>query len=305
MNEAGHGRAGGKLILLGEHGVVYGRPALAAGLARGTTVTVRRGAGPVVVSDRAEVAADPRPVRVLVDAAPLFGLAARDLLVEVRSELPPGVGFGSSAAFTVALLRALAALAGRGLSLADELALGRRLEAAFHGTPSGIDPAAAALGSCFAFERGEPPVVRPVRPGAALPLVVAWDGRPRSTGQAVGALRARWEADRARYERLFDAVAIVVGQGTRAVESGDLAALGVAFDANQALLAELGVSSPEVERLVAVARDAGAFGAKLTGGGAGGAVIALVRDAHAVAGALARAGAHTLVATIENQAEAA
>src|SRR5207249_2202037 len=82
-------------------------------------------------------------------------------------------------------------------------------------------------------------------------------------------LRARWEKDRDEYERLFDEVAAVVEEGARAAEGGDLARLGEAFDQNQELLRALGVSAPEVERLVAAARVSGALGAKLTGGGAG------------------------------------
>src|SRR5262249_58616790 len=136
-------------------------------------------------------------------------------------------------------------------------------------------PAAAALGACFRFVRGEPPSVTPLHLAEPLPLVVAFGDRPRCTGVAVGGLRARWEADRPRYEALFDAVAAVVERGALAMMAGDLAALGRAFDDDQALLETLGVSSEEIAALVSAARRAGALGAKLTGGGAGGAVIAL------------------------------
>jgi mevalonate kinase len=114
----------------------------------------------------------------------------------------------------------------------------------------------------------------------------------------VGGLRARWEADRQRYEALFDAVAAVVERGQRAMVAGDLAALGRAFDDNQALLETLGVSSDEVGALVAAARRAGALGAKLTGGGAGGAVIALTTDPQAVAQRLEGEGWTTLVSRV-------
>ena len=141
-----------------------------------------------------------------------------------------------------------------------------------------------------------PSVVPPV--AAPLPLVIAFGDRPRSTGAAVGGLRARWEADRARYDAWFDAVAAVVERGVAAIQRGDLAALGRAFDDNQALLEALGVSSAEVGALVATARQAGALGAKLTGGGAGGAVIALAERPEAVAARLQQAGATVLVVRI-------
>lgn len=296
MNLPARGRAAGKVILLGEHAVVYGRPALAASLPLGLEVEVTAGEGPLrFESDRAELAADARPAALVREAASILGVPADGLVVRVRSELPPAVGLGSSAALSVATLRALAAAAGRRLSPEEELALGRRLEATFHGTPSGIDPAAAAMGGCFRFVRGDLPSITPLRLPRPLPLVVVFGARPRSTGAAVGGLRTRWEADRARYEALFDDVAATVEAGAAAVERGDLAGLGRAFDRNQELLETLGVSAPEVEELVATARHAGALGAKLTGGGAGGAVLAVAEDAEAVAGALAAGGVRTLV----------
>ena len=297
MKARAHGRAGGKVILLGEHAVVYGRPALAAGLGPGVDVEVVRGAGPAVVSDRPELAGDERTARLLAEAAGLVGLDARDLVAHVRSELPPGAGLGSSAALTVALLRALAELAGRAVPPAEEIALGRRLEAIFHGHSSGIDPAAAALGGCFRFVRGEPPAITSLRLARPLPLVIAL-GAPRSTGTAVVGLRARWEAAPERYEPLFDDVGTVVDCGARAAAAGDLSALGRAFDDNQALLETIGVSSPEVEKLVAAARRAGAVGAKLTGGGGGGAAIALAEDAGGLARRLGEVGVRTRVVHI-------
>ncbi len=299
----GTGRAGGKVILLGEHAVVYGRPAVAAGLPIGLAVDVRQGRGPAVTSDEPSLGTDPRPAALLEEAARLVGLDPTRVVAHVRSELPAGRGLGSSAALAVATLRAAATAAGRTLTPAEELEAGRRLEAVFHGTPSGIDPAAAALGSCFRFVRGEPPAVTPLRLARPIPLVIAFGDRPRSTGAAVGGLRQRWQADPARHEALFDQVAAVVERGAAAAERGDLAALGAAFADNQALLERLGVSSDEIATLVAAARRAGALGAKLTGGGAGGAVIAVTEDPEALAARLADGGWTTLVVRIGRAAQ--
>jgi mevalonate kinase len=277
---------------------VYGRPAVATGLALGLTAEAVGGPGPRLESEASPE--DARGTALVAEAARALGLDARQWTVRVRSELPPGQGLGSSAALCVAVLRALAAAGGRRLSRDDELRLGRSLEGIFHGTPSGIDPTAAALGTIFRFVRGEPPSIEPIALGAPVSLVVALGGPARSTGAAVGGLRERWQADRSRYEALFDEVAETVDAGVRALRAGDAAALGAAFDRNQSLLAALGVSSPEIERRVAVARAAGARGAKLTGGGAGGAVIALVDAAAvtAVAAALAASSAATHVVTL-------
>jgi len=302
VNLPARGRAAGKVILLGEHAVVYGRPALAAGLGLGLGLEVEvtaSGGALRVESDLAALADDPRPAALAAEAARALGLEPGGLTVRIRSALPAGAGLGSSAALAIAVLRALAAAAGRRLGRDEELALGRRLEAIFHGHPSGIDPAAAAeTGSgCIRFVRGEPPTVTVLPTARPLPLVIAL-GPPRSTGAAVGGLRARWETDRARHERLFDQVAAVVEAGARAAEAGDLAALGRAFDENQALLEALGVSAPEVEALAAAARGAGALGAKLTGGGAGGAVIALAAEPERVAATLRSRQVETIVVRV-------
>ena len=294
MNFPARGRAAGKVILLGEHAVVYGRPALAAGLGLGLEAVVHgEGRGPVrVESDRPELASDPRPEALAAAAAAALGLDGRGLVVRLRSDLPPGAGLGSSAALAIAVVRALAQASGRSLPRSEELAIGRRLEGIFHGQSSGIDPAAAALGTCFRFVRGDPPTITPLVPPGPLPVVILLGAAPRSTGAAVGALRTRWEAEPARYERLFDEIAEAVEAGVAAAGRGDLVALGRAMDRNQSLLETAGVSTPEVEARVAAARGVGALGAKLTGGGAGGAVVALAPDPSRLAAAL---GAHGLV----------
>jgi mevalonate kinase len=290
------------VILLGEHAVVYGRPALAAGVGIGLEVdVVAAEEGDIrVESDRPELVDDPRPAALVREAAGLLGVSG-GLVVRIRSALPAGAGLGSSAALAVAVVRALAALTGQRLASPRELALARRLEAIFHGHPSGIDPAAAALapGACIRFVRGEPPQVTAVRLAAPVPLVIAVPVGARSTGVAVRGLRARWEAERARHERLFDDVAVEVEAGADALARGDLATLGAAFDRNQELLAALGVSTPASEALIATARQAGALGAKLTGGGGGGAVVALApaREA-AVVAAVRAAGAEPHVVTL-------
>jgi mevalonate kinase len=302
MHAPAQGRAGGKVILLGEHVVVYGRPALAAGIPLGVDAVLEEGAGPRLVSDEPD---DGRGARLVAGVVREMGLDPTATVVRVRSTLPAGRGLGSSAALSIAVLRAAAAAAGRDLDTADELALGRRFEAIFHGTSSGIDPAAAALGTCFRFVRGEPPIVTPIVPGSRVGLVIAFGGAARSTGAIVDGLRARRQRDADRYERVFDEVAAVVDDGVRALERGDRTALGAAFDRNQELLDVLGVSSPEVETIVRAARRAGARGAKLTGGGGGGAVIAVADDPEGVASRLARTGVETLVVELEHASRAA
>ena len=112
-------------------------------------------------------------------------------------------------------------------------------------------------------------------------------------------MRAAWQAAPARYEARFDAIAALVMAGRGAIQRGDWPLLGMLMDEDQALLEQLDVSSPELARLIAIARTAGALGAKLSGGGRGGNMIALVNEnaAGPVAHALRSGGAASVLVT--------
>jgi mevalonate kinase (EC 2.7.1.36) len=177
-----------------------------------------------------------------------------------------------------------------------------RVSSAFMGRPSGIDNTVIAYEQAIWFQRrGEPPhQIEPLSIAAPFVLLIGDTGVRSATRLPVGEVRRRWERDQLRYEMLFDAVADVVHQVRRALAEGDRVALGPLLDRNQALLEEIGVSSPELERLIAAARSAGARGAKLSGGGWGGVMIALVEaeTAQQVCEALRAAGATRVLETV-------
>ena len=289
--------APGKVLLLGEHAVVYGHPAIAAALRRRVTVEVEEDAqGPAIelvapatdptattkaVEER--IAVPPELLRAAIDLAAAAG-APRHFRARVRSELPLGGGLGSSAAVGVALARAFSQLAGRECppDRAERLAL--ELERVFHGAPSGVDPAICARGGVILFRRGDPPCIDRIVPREPVHLAVALTGVLRGTRSTVLPLSAR----RAERADLYDPMLSFLGElargGASALERGDLQDLGIRFDAAHGVLAAIGVSCPELEDAVAVLRRAGALGAKLTGAGGGGAAIGLARDAeHATA----------------------
>jgi mevalonate kinase len=275
--------APGKVLLLGEHAVVYGHPALAAALARRVAVEVEEdSAGPVVdLLEPSHIATPRELVEAAAAMASAIGAPAR-FRARVRSELPLGAGLGSSAALGVALGRAFAQLAGRECPAerAEQLAL--QLERVFHGAPSGVDPAICARGGVILFRRGDPPAVERIAPRAPVHLTIVLSGVVRGTRSTVLPLSAR----RAERPDLYDPMLSFLGElargGARALERGDMQDLGVRFDAAHGVLAALGVSCPELEQAVAALRAAGALGAKLTGAGGGGAAIGLARDqAHA------------------------
>jgi mevalonate kinase len=145
--------------------------------------------------------------------------------------------------------------------------------------------------------RGAEPA--PFAPGARFTLLIADSGIPAPTRETVGDVRRNWLAEPDFYENKFDEIAIFVDNARHAMQEGDAEMLGTAFDQNQIALQLLGVSSAPLERMIDAARAAGALGAKLSGGGRGGNVIALVRPKNApvVQRALLAAGAVRVIVT--------
>jgi len=272
----------GKVILLGEHAVVYGHSALAGALARGVTATAARGRGATTLAvpawDAYVTTADDTPMaaalRDLVE-----GVAGSDAAFDLSAtaQLPPGAGLGSSAALAVAVTRALAGAIGRELSADDVERIANRAERHFHDNPSGIDVALATRGGLGVFRRGTG--LAQLR-CSTIRLAIGLSGEPRSTGDMVRivARAADSSEDSRRDLRMLGEAA---DTGVLAIERGELPALGGLFDEAHERLARLGVSTPTLDRLVATAREAGALGAKLTGAGGGGAVIALAPDREA------------------------
>jgi mevalonate kinase len=176
------------------------------------------------------------------------------------------------------------------------------VEKIHHGTPSGIDNTVVAYEKPVYFVR-QPPQnrIEPFEVKRPLSILVADTGVRSSTKIAVGDVRRHWQADPARFETLFDGCGRIADTARAAIEAGDMAHIGRLMTANQQLLQEMTVSSPELERLVAAALQAGALGAKLSGGGRGGNMIALVDGAveeTAVYEALVAAGAKSVFTTV-------
>ncbi|HVO25980.1 MAG TPA: mevalonate kinase [Candidatus Margulisiibacteriota bacterium] len=240
---------------------------------------------------------DPRLAEALARAADLVGLNGTRLAVSVSTNLPLAMGLGSSAALSVALVRALARFARRRLDAAAVCAAAFEIEKIFHGFPSGIDNTVATYGGLIAFERGA--AVGALTAPRSIPLVAALGCTPRRTRKTVATLRHRWEASPTAYERLFDEIAVLVSAAERAIAAGCLATLGAAMNTNHGVLQRLGISTDELDAIVSLARTHGALGAKLTGGGGGGAVICLCDGTGAeLVAAFRRAGWRAFATTI-------
>lgn len=272
------GFGAGKVILLGEHSVVYGYPALAGPLSYGVTARGVRAKKPQLslpkTLNRAQRAL---LTRAFQRAAGLCGNPG--VKVSVESELPLSMGLGSSAALSVACVRLLLKVAGRKDTPREVARVSMEMEREFHGTPSGVDHTTSAEQQLILYKRlpnqsaGRLRTLKSPRP---LKVLVALAGERSPTKKTVGALRERQARWPARYGRLFQQIGAVATEGAKAVEAGDLEALGDAMNINQGLLSALGLSSPLLENMVYRLRSMGALGAKLTGaGGDGGAVIGL------------------------------
>jgi mevalonate kinase len=282
--EVAVGSAPGKIILLGEHSVVYGEPAIAGALDRRLTVCARYDAD-------AKPPNDERLERAIAAASEAAAIDRRGIAIEIESEIPSACGLGSSAALSLALVRALVSLAGGSPPRDEVTARASRVENVFHGTASGLDVATSASEGLIFFERGTPHRVEPLAVRSAIDVVIALSGDPRSTAGPVGRLRERYTRRPDLYGRFFRLAGDLVREGREAIAREDWRELGELMDAAQGLLNGFGVSTPTLERMIGVARSAGALGAKLSGAGGGGAVVALAPgNTPDVAAALAAAG---------------
>jgi mevalonate kinase len=253
--------APGKVILLGEHAVVYGHRAIAAAVSLTTTVTLTRRPGPSRVEQSS--IQDPRLAQALATVVPAEGIG-----VAIRSTLPAGCGMGSSAALAVAVVRALARLEGREASLRELVERGFELERVFHGNPSGLDHTVSASGGALLFRREAPAeelrVARPLR------LVIANTGTPSNTAEMVEGVRRRNPTGLVmRLGALAEMAAVCISRGEP---------IGHFLREAHRCLRLMGVSTPQLDDLCRAMESAGAAGAKLSGAGGGGIALALVDE---------------------------
>jgi mevalonate kinase len=306
--------APGKIILFGEHAVVYGRPAVAVPVtqvhARASITLSKNASSAGVLLQAPDIGLESPladlPVKHPLKAAIKRTAAALDIsrlpacTIRIESTIPVAAGLGSGAAVTVAIARALSTALGSPLDDAGVCALAYEVEKIHHGTPSGIDNTVITYARPVYFIRDKP--IEKMSVGRPFTIVIADTGIASPTAKAVGDVRHAWKADKNHYEAVFDSIGALADAARQAIEQGTVELLGPLMDANHGLLRKLGVSCPELDALVLAARRAGAWGAKLSGGGRGGNMIALVpkEQARKVTVALQTTGAlRTLITEVK------
>jgi len=305
-----------KLILFGEHLVVYGEPAIVLAIDRRAHIRARLredrrihitstslGLSGFFTEDRfqperggEEARRELEPIKIAAERVFEASEEKAGVDIEVHSQIPVAAGLGSSAAVAAAVAAGVSQLLGLEWSKERVFRVALEAERSIHGTPSGIDPAISTYGGVILFQKDKG--VKALKVDVDLPLVVGDTGVKRSTGEMVSGVRRRRE----RYPSLVNPLLRVGGEivrsAVKALKDGDTEALGELMDLNHGILSALGVSNEPLERLIYAAREADALGAKLTGAGGGGCMIALCsRDKlKRVAEAIERVGGTAFIA---------
>jgi mevalonate kinase len=302
--------APGKIILFGEHAVVYGQPAIAVPVTQVEAKAIIRaqpgGEGIKILAPDISINTNLLNLPLEDAVSRAIHLTLEKLNVKeppactlmITSTIPLAAGLGSGAAVSVAIVRAVSAFLGHPLPDESINQIAFEVEKIHHGTPSGIDNTVITYGMPVYFIKGQKPEIFSIR--HPFMLVIGDTGIASPTSATVGDVRKAYEKEPGLFQNYFNACGQIAKTAQFQIWDGRIHSLGPLMDDNHSLLVKMGVSSPELDTLVKAAKDAGALGAKLSGSGRGGNMIALVENdtAAAVEEALRAAGAVRTITTI-------
>ena len=309
VSDSVEGIGHGKIILLGEHSVVYGRHAIAVPAPVNIRTKVQDTEDEILLmipSWGVEYRLDKNPKKRQSFEKPAglildqMGLSKKGMKIEVFSDIPRGMGLGGSAAIAVSIIKALNNHFKLALNQDEINQMALESEKIAHGNPSGIDNTMATYGHPLIFRNGDNPLIEPLNINETFSILIGFSSTEGLTAKTVGIVRDLWKKNPGVYEKIFDEIDSLALQSIQAIQNNDFELLGQLMNINHGLLNTLQVSTPELERLIMIARESGALGAKLTGGGGGGAVIALCRDIEITKSAIESEGYETLVVEIHN-----
>jgi mevalonate kinase len=276
----------GKVILFGEHFVVYGLPGIAGGIKNKTTAEIEKASEPGlhVIDNRKTVKGYKEgkagqfkeSVNYIKHAMPQVAWDAQGVTVTLAGDLIAASGVGASAASCAAIARAVNEFFGLGLSDEQINEIAYEGEKGYHGDPSGLDNTCATYGTLITFRRDpEGNEIDKLELDETTEIVMANTGIPVDTKAVVAGVKERKEKNPEEYKGFFKEYENIFNEGLNALRAGDWKKVGDLMDKNQELLRKIGVSHEKLEELITISKENGAYGAKLTGGGAGGYMVAL------------------------------
>lgn len=280
----GHGIGFGKAILFNEHFVVYGIPSIVSAIGNYTTAKVEPYDKPgFILSDKRPATPKYKEDKLTQQKESFelmfkkmgLDLSIKGVSITLEGNLYAASGIGASAASCVAVARALAEYFDLTLSDDQINEIAFEGEKGYHGTPSGVDNTASTYGGLIWFQKGEKNIIDRITLSSPVEIVIGNTGKVTDTKAAVDGVKQRKEKNPKKYQEVFDRAENIAYLAKRAIHDGSLQDVGKLMNENHKLLQQIEVSSRELDFLVSVARDSGACGAKLTGGGLGGNMIAL------------------------------
>jgi len=281
----GKGSGFGKVILFGEHFVVHGVPGIVSAIDSSTDAEVTKTGKGLVIKDERKAAkgyAEEKRLQQIESIERMLKTMGLDpklpLNIWIGGNLPGFSGLGASAASSVAIARAIAEELSLNLTNEKINQIAYEAEKAYAGNPSGIDNTAATYGGLMWFKKntaGGPDNVERLRIRMPVEIVIGSTGKVANTKAMVAGVAERKKKNPEKYGQIFKQAENLTRAGRKALESYDLKKVGELMNENHRLLQEIEVSSRELDLLVDLAREQGALGAKLTGGGGGGCMTAL------------------------------
>ncbi|WP_284141608.1 MULTISPECIES: mevalonate kinase [unclassified Virgibacillus] len=297
------GIAHSKLILIGEHAVVHGQPAIAIPFPLvGVESVVEYVPGAIKIDStfyHGPIASAPKSLKGVINSIyatlEYLELPKSDLLIQIKSSIPPGKGLGSSASVAIAVIKSIFAYAERAYTQDELLKLANIAETYNHGAPSGIDTLTITTETPIWFEKEQP--IHFIKPADDFHFIVADSGTIGDTRSAVQSVADLLKAAPKKIQSKLEKIGSLTHQAKHALEKAGKQILGQLLDEAQKELEALGVSDASLNRLIHIARQEGALGAKLTGGGNGGCIVALAQNevhSRQLADKLRKFGAHTV-----------
>jgi len=274
----------GKAILFGEHFVVYNIPSIVSAIGKYTIAKIEPNNKPgwIIQDDRK---ATPNYKEDKIDQQKVsienmlkkmnIDLSKEGINIILEGNLYAASGIGASAASCVAIARAMSDFYNKNLSDEEINNIAYEGEKGYHGTPSGVDNTASTYGGLIWFQKGEENTIDKIDLNDSIEIVIGNTGKVADTAAAVAGVRERKEQNPDKYQAIFDRAENIAYLAKDAFQDEDYEEIGKLMNENHKLLQQIEVSNRELDFIVKLARDNGAFGAKMTGGGLGGNVVAL------------------------------